>query len=211
MKKALTIALLLTVSVLFTGCVKKSAEEKVEEEIFSGSLFDLVKVGKTAKCTFSTSDENGSSEGTIYVSEKKARNDFSGKTAEGDSFESHMITDDEYIYMWTSISEQGTKMKLSDVETQQQNISSSEDMKEAYQGYKDLQNNIDFKCMPWIPDGSKFDPPSDIEFIDITRMMEQIQEQTTQIQQGSQDMCGMCDMMPSAQEKTDCLASLGCE
>jgi len=214
MKKALTVALLVVVSISLTGCLKKDNQQTGggnEEEMFSGSFFDLVKRGKNVKCTFSDNSEDSSSEGTIYVSGSKARNDFVAKMNEGEDFESHSIVHGEYIYVWSSAGEQGTKMKLSDIEAQQEEMPTAEDMKEAYQGYKDLQDEVDFKCRPWIPDNSKFNPPSNIEFVDMGEMMQQMQEQMTQFQEDTKSMCGMCDMMPSEEEKAECKANLDCD
>ena len=210
MKKALTIALLIIVSVSLTGCLKKKASE---EELFSGSFFDLMKAGKTVKCTFSDEGEEGSSRGEIYISGRQSRNDIYASAEDGEDFESHTIIGTEYMYTWSNVQEQGTKMKLSELDMDQEDFEmpSAAEMKEAYGEYQDIQKETSFKCVPWIPDNSKFNPPSDIEFIDMSQMMENMQEQMTQLEDDTKSMCGMCDMMPSAEEKADCLANLGCE
>ncbi|MFC1624947.1 hypothetical protein ACFL15_01070 [Patescibacteria group bacterium] len=210
MKKALTIALLIVVSISLTGCLKKKASE---EELFSGSFFDLMKLGKNTKCTFSDVSEDGESEGTIYIAGKKSRNDLYASAEGGEDFESHTIIDGEWMYTWSNVQEQGTKMKLSefDMEKEDFEMPTAAEMKEAYGEYQDVKKETNFKCRAWIPDNSKFNPPSDVEFVDMSQMMEDMEEQMTQFQEDAKSMCSMCDMMPSAEEKSECLVNLGCE
>ena len=209
MKKVLTFALLIVVSISLTGCLKK----KTDEELFSGSFFDLMKLGKNTKCTFSDESEGGKSEGTIYIAGKKSRNDIYASAEGGEDFESHTIIDGEYMYTWSNMQEQGTKMKLTefDMEKEDFEMPSAAEMKETYGEYQDIKKETNFKCRVWIPDNSKFNPPSNIEFVDMSQMMEDMEEQMTQFQEDAQSMCSMCDMMPSAEEKTECLVNLGCE
>lgn len=213
MKKFLTIALLVLVSISLTGCLKKTAEEKAEEELFSGSFTDLLGKGKNVKCTFSDENEDGSSEGTIYVSGKKSRNDIYAEVEGGEKFEYHTIIDSEYMYTWSSLEEQGTKIKLDELNMTGKEFdeaSLSENL-EAYAEHEGIQKKTNFKCRPWIPNNSKFNPPSNIEFIDMTEMMGNMQQQAEDMQEDMQSMCGMCDMMPTPEEKAECLASMGCE
>ena len=213
MKKFLTVVLLVLVSISLTGCLKKTTEEKTEEELFSGSFMDLLGKGKNIKCTFNDDNENGRSDGTIYVSGKKSRNDIYVEVEGEEKIEYHTIIDSEYMYTWSSLEEQGTKMKFSELEdsTEDFDTPSASEMKDAYGEFRDVQKETNFKCMPWIPNNSKFNPPSDIEFVDMTEMMEGMQQQAEDMQESLKDMCGMCDMMPTEEEKVDCRIQMGCE
>jgi hypothetical protein len=218
MKKALTIALLVVVSISLTGCLKKdtsggSAADNDKEEILNGSLADIMTMGKNVKCTYSAEDEDGKSEGTIYVSGNKSRNDIYVESPEGLKEEVHMIVNKEYMYSWSSAQEQGSKMKLDsfDVEDGDYDKASLKDNLEAYRQYQGEEGAVDFKCSPWIPNGSVFDPPSDIEFVDMSAMMETFQQDMEDFQEDAKSMCSMCDMMSTEEEKAECLKNLGCE
>lgn len=212
-RKTFFILALISVSILLTGCTPKNKEdgnsttnETNQEESLKGSLFDLVKLGKNVKCTFSIKDEGGESSGTTYVSGGKARSDFTAATTTGEKYESHSITDNDWIYTWTSVSEQGMKMKLSELPK-----SEDTDKISAAKSFESINENMDYKCSPWLPDGNKFNAPTNIEFIDYTEMMKNLQAETDKLKEGLKGMCGTCDLAGDAEKIAKCKESLGCD
>lgn len=217
MKKTLIVGLILLLALSLGACNKKDTSLTTndintpvgEEDSFKGSLKDLVGVGKNSKCTFVYSDENRKSEGIIYVSDDLARTDI--KTfIENKEAEYHTIINGEYIYMWSDQETEGVKMKYIDFQNTQNTKDSKDSVSDSYKEYSGLQNETDFKCTKWVSDNSMFSIPMDIEFIDMTEILENIQEQTDKMQGGNLDnMCSACNML-SGEEKTQCLNNLGC-
>ncbi|HEY5600776.1 MAG TPA: hypothetical protein VIK81_01670 [Patescibacteria group bacterium] len=117
-----------------------------------GSLKSLLGSNKNQTCSISYPD--GSGEGTVYVSGNKMRGDFT-MTAEGKSYDGHMISDGDYFYSWSSQMPQGMKMKMDDV---------PDSSDQSSQGSVDLDSQVDLNCSSWRVDNSKFEVPSDVTF-----------------------------------------------
>ncbi len=66
------------------------------------SMKDLLALGKDQTCTFSSSDENGTVNGTSYMSGGKVRTDFKGTYSDGKAYDGGMISDETYVYSWTT-------------------------------------------------------------------------------------------------------------
>jgi len=208
MKKiVLLLVLLISVSVLLTACTPRKGSDGLsgvnQEENLKGSLFDLVKLGKNIRCTYSSSGESGESSGSTFVSGNKARSDFTATTNDGKKFESYSITDGDWIYIWTSQSDQGTKMKISEVTANENKPDTSK--------LGEVNSAFDYKCSPWIPDSSKFILPTNVTFVDFTETMKNLQEQADKMKEGLKGMCGTCDLAGSPEKIAKCKESLGCE
>lgn len=202
--RLLTLLTLLVVSILLTGCVKKGGSTTANEsgsagggeESIKSSLLDLVKSGRTVKCTFSMSDSNGTSSGTTYVSGNKSRSTFNAKASDGTEVKSNTLVDGDWVYVWSDGIPQGTKMKISDIQTQDTTGDNAK--------VDAMKNAIDYKCLPWIADNSKFIPPSDINFVDFTETMKQLQS-------GNKQFCSTCEQAGDTNKIAECKKNLGCE
>ena len=161
-----------------------------------GTLASLLGAGKNTMCKMSYSDENGSTEGTAYVSGQKMRGDFT-YTADGKAMTSHMIRDDQYSYIWSDEESKGTKIKTELTEQAQEETASP-----APQGGVDVDKEVDLDCSGWGVDNSKFTPPSNIEFMDLSATMMQVQEQS---QDTKQQQKAACDQITDPQAKAACL------
>ncbi|MDD5710768.1 MAG: hypothetical protein PHV43_01545 [Candidatus Colwellbacteria bacterium] len=168
----------------------------------AASIKELIARGENLTCTFSRADEGNSMDGTIYVSGGKVRGDFS-LIQDGQSFESHMIQDADFAYVWNTggpLGAAGFKMSVSADEE----VSSGEGEYQAV----DLEEQLDTKCSRWSPDASKFVPPSNITFQDLSQQAIQINQSAegdVQVQQ-----CAACNMAPDEATKAQCLTALGC-
>ncbi len=171
-------------------------------EDFRGSVSDLYKLGKDITCTFERSDDAGTMSGTVYVTGEKMRGDFQITQAGGESFDSHTISDGEWIYTWgaTQLGYVGTKIKITETEDVEQTGEASET--------PNLDEEFDYKCNSWNVDNSLLVPPSDIEFQDLSATMQQLQEQSQSIQNTID--CSMCDSVPAGEAREQCRQSLGC-
>lgn len=205
MKKLLIIPLIVLISLLLTACTANKTGQKgtsgesknsntvavepnEEEEISDASILDLAKLGKNVKCTYNSNEEETSMEGVVYVAGNKTRSDMKIKSEEGTEMDSSSITDSEWMYMWSSETDQGTKMNLKEMEalaSKYENDNGSGE--ESDNQYKDQTQKVDYKCRPWIVDNSKFDIPTNINFIDMNEMMKGLLEMSERINVQTQD------------------------
>jgi hypothetical protein len=130
----------------------------------SKSLKDLLTAGIAQKCTYSSTDEDGSTEGTSYISGGKVRGDFS-VVSSGKTTKSHMISDGKTSYIWTDGEETGFKMTVEETDTQETDSSQT-----PTQGAAGWDDKFDYKCSAWVTDGSYFTPPSNVKFTDFSEL-----------------------------------------
>ena len=133
-----------------------------ESEKSSGkSLMDLISLGQNQRCTFSTTNESGSTQGTYYLSEANLRGDFKVKTSQGKESQMSMIRSGDTSYMWGSDLQTGIKMKLS-----LEDLSKNKEVNQ----YSSVNPSAkaDYNCVPWTVDSSLFTPPSNVKFTDLS-------------------------------------------
>src|SRR3990167_11242911 len=116
-----------------------------EESQAKGSIKNLLAAGKNQTCTIKYPVGEQMGEGTVYVSGKNLRGDFT-MTSEGKTFDSHMIQDETFIYSWLSLSPQGAKMKIAELEKVQASPTTES---------VDLDQEVDINCSSWSVDSSK--------------------------------------------------------
>ena len=133
-------------------------ETPADDGAFKGSAKALMARGGDHKCTFTQVVENSTSTGTVYISGMKMRGDFkSDVSAAGTniSVESHMISDGEFTWVWSSMMPTGMKMKID-----------AEAGATADQGF-DANQELEYSCVKWNRDASQFDLPSAVTFTEI--------------------------------------------
>lgn len=179
------------------------SSEESAGTVLNGNVFDLIKLGKTLKCTYSLDTEDVNMSGTTYVSGKNMRADFENTTPNSDKIQSHMISDGDWVYTWTSASPQGLKIDIN--KFQSENSAPNEDNTEGEQNLKTFNNEMDFKCMPWNEDMSLFEVPSDITFTDFS-----IPVTDTEFN-NNMSLCNTCDQLQDAEAKATCKEQLECQ
>ncbi|MFC1622056.1 hypothetical protein ACFL13_01590 [Patescibacteria group bacterium] len=206
--KKFTLILIISLAFVVTACIPKKEgggpEGGGDESSITGSLKDLLGMGKSIKCTGEYSGEDGKMQMTVFVAKEKSYTEIDMEVPDQGDIKSYSIFDGEWFYMWGNMMN-GTKMKIDDI----QEMADENDQYESGQGNtKGFNKDYDYKCRPWIPDNSKFTPPSDIEFVDMTQMMEGLQDAF-----GGEngDTCAICDMVPEGADKDECLVNLGCK
>jgi len=160
-----------------------------EESQTKGSIKNLLAAGKNQTCTIKYPAGEQMGEGTVYVSSKNMRGDFTF-TSEGKTFDSHMIQDETYMYSWSSLSPQGVKMKIAELEKVQASPTTES---------VDLNQEVDINCSSWSVDSGKFTPPANVNFTETNLTPPQTQKIDKSV----------CDQITDAQAKASCLQSLG--
>ena len=225
MKKITIILTILLIPLFLTGCTKKdspsetepvsgvSKEEVKEEgalESFKGSLMDLLNTGRSVKCTAKYVDVGGGYEATTYVSGKNSYSEYI-LDVEGEKVESYSIINGDWMYTWGDMLDGGSKMNMSEMEKMAEEM--GQDIEENKKKAAQYQKEFDYKCRPWIADSSKFQPPADVEFTDMTQMFRDIKESmdNMDIDAMKQSACSACDMLGDATKKAECKANLECK
>jgi len=170
---------LLVLGIALTGCGKKTApasqpqtdkEPPVvenKEVFFNGSLDDLMKLDENYRCVMNVKDNEYIVSAVTYVADGKIRND--NKLDYDDKIRlTHSIITEDWIYSWSEEEpDQGTKIKVSDLEKYQK------EGDENIVGVYGHDVDYDYKCYSWKVDESKFQEPVGINFMDVTSILEQ--------------------------------------
>lgn len=137
----------------------EQADGHANGESQTGSWNDLLGMSAAVQCTAGTKTNGVESVGTVYVANGNMRGDFSS-TVNGRTVDSHMIATADTVYTWSSGMPQGVKMPKP----------TSTGATGSSQGF-DPNAEVNYSCRSWTADASKFNPPSDIKFMDISAMM----------------------------------------
>lgn len=149
-----------------------SADEGASDDsgMFSGtgSFLDLIGMGRNVTCDFTyvAEETDGAAAGTVWVAGERMRGDFEMQQA-GETYYSHMIQDGEMIYTWSE-SPAGDFAIVMPIEE-------GEDVEADTQEYSrpvDMNNEVDYDCRSWNVNASVFVPPSDIEFVTMEEMFQ---------------------------------------
>ena len=97
----------------------------------------------------------------MYVSDKKFAGDFTMKGTDGKETTGHMISDGTFMYVWSSGIPMGIKMNLADAKNAAQKAGTNANQS------VDINQEVGLNCSPWIPDASKFNIPTNINFRDM--------------------------------------------
>jgi hypothetical protein len=163
------------------------------------SLLDLVRAGQNVRCTFKSTVENGSSDGTVYVSGQNVRGDFT-VTLDNKPQQTSMIRKGDTTYVWGGILTEGIKMTLSLDQVSGNNQASK---------YVDPNQKVDYSCSPWSVDQSLFTPPTNITFRDMTSLLA---PKTTGAQTAPQTQTGNatdpCNQIANETAKAACESAL---
>jgi len=210
----LALALIAALAVFVYSSTKKSnplnqatvpnSESTMEDsgaKSVSGTIKDLIAQNVPLQCSFNHQSEAGETTGKVYLSGQNVRGDFTMTQPDGQTLDSFMIRKDDYAYVWGSALPQGTKLKIEDPEDF---MASSENDDQSF----NLENqDVDYSCKPWLVNSSIFNPPSDIEFVDLSETMQQMQDITKNLETNK---CSACDQLPAGDLKDQCLQALDC-
>lgn len=181
------------------------------------SIKDLMNLGTTQTCTFTSKTPEGTTSGASYISGQKVRTDFTTTDPAGKSTEGHIIMDGSYMYSWSNESEPGFKMQIT--EDLANTIEESKESISEYQQAYNPDEKIDYNCSSWSMDVGQFTPPANVTFTDFSEqlkmMQEGIKEQSVESVEseestGTANQCSTCDSVP-AEAQAACKQALGCE
>ena len=181
----------------------------------SGSMMDLLKLGKAIKCTATFSDAQGSGEVVTYASGDKFFSESKMTGPDGLETQSNTIFDGEYSYIWGEAptgEKMALKMKVDNVLEEDETLESKMNSMDSDKSYQNMQEQFNYKCSPWVPTPGKFTPPSDIDFLDFSETMMQFEESFNSEDPKSMEeaLCVTCDLIQDEAGRAECRAELGC-
>ena len=248
MKKYLIISLVLMLGLVLTGCTLEELQKKLSGSVsdiseqakeaekavspagsITGSIFDLPSFGQDYECTISEDGEMGKIEGTVYVSGNKTRGDYKLGMVDATEVTTHDIVDGEWVYMWSSLDSNGTKIKIEEMKRLTKagaNVdATAEGAEESAGALVDMSH--EFTCVKWSVDESKFEVPSDIDFMDMTKLMieavegsegglvgvpeEAVEGVAEKTGEPEVAVCDVCNVIPDGEDKDDCLTENNCQ
>ncbi len=128
------------------------------ESNFSGSFSDLAARSGNWRCTFSYDMSGITANGVMYASGGQLRGDINSKVAQANmDIESHVIQSGGYMYIWSSLSPTGSKIKISTTTSAPTIPNQPVSMSSAYQ----------YDCDPWNVDASVFVAPTNVTFTEV--------------------------------------------
>jgi hypothetical protein len=122
---------------------------------FNGSFVDLSARSGSWKCTVDSSTAGSISSGTTYVSDGKVRADFTTNVQGYGSVESHMFSDGEFAYTWSSMMPQGIKTKVT--------AQSTAGTQTSGQGVN-ANTSYSYDCQPWVVNQALLTVPTSVTF-----------------------------------------------
>ncbi|MCK5416452.1 hypothetical protein KAI92_03430 [Candidatus Parcubacteria bacterium] len=189
---------------------KKSInEDSKDNDGKDGNYFetmeDLMKRGKTMKCTYTQEIEDGpTASGIIYMSDGNARTEITMNEGTDRVGKMYAITDQDWVYSWTESSPKGFKMTKE----------ASEMSKENKETISDMTDEIDFTCKSWKKDSSKFKAPTGIVFEDMSEMLEDFADMDLEKEIEDAEAMGhefICNHCKNAPDPEDCLGGIVCD
>lgn len=195
MKKSLSFSLILLSALFLSACGVKdnnssTTTPSLEQEGNSSSfsLRDLIAKNIPQKCIWTDNSQDTESSGSMIISGQKFNQKITIKQ-DGVTSNMYSISDGVYVYTWQDNADKNTptafKMKLDVVQDSQDKLNDQEEMEEDDYSESnqsiDLDQDYNYNCSPTMVSDSDFQPPKDIEFVDYSQFLEDIQSKMPSI------------------------------
>jgi hypothetical protein len=149
--------------------MSEEQEQTNDQSSITGNLKKILGMGRSLKCSWSSGDASG----TTWVKNGMFYNEVS---AEGN--QARTIFKDDCMWSWQEGKEQGVKMCYSPEEAEEIISGQSEETQEntGMDTDESVPADVNYNCQPATVSDSRFEPPADIQFLDIQQMMQGMQE-----------------------------------
>lgn len=193
MTKTLTLVVLPVLVVTLAGCLPQgatptptpTATEETTQNQDQGTGVSLTQMaaglvpGAAYTCTFESVDNSQTM--NYIIQDKKVSMSMESTTAGNP--QSRFITDGEMVYIWDPETKKGTKMKMMTPEEMQQLAGQSNQLPTPQlpdfsdpDSLAEVEQNYRTSCSPTIVTGAEFVPPTDVEFQDMSALMEMMKK-----------------------------------
>jgi hypothetical protein len=167
--------LLFAITFSFSACLPKSSdtsEDSTQVEISRqvAKLSEIISRGEGASCTITDKSDNTVIDVTLKGSDMK----YSSTSFGVDGNRGHILHTQGITYFWADGQTQGYKLVPQDTDetdVTDVDLTPAEKMSEQIDIYES-NDNYQILCQPHNPPASDFVPPSNIEYLDPTALME---------------------------------------
>ncbi len=188
----------------------------IENQIFS--VQDLMLSDASFHCTFSYQAENlDASNGEMYVSQRgqKMRGTFLSQMGDRGQIEGNIVRDGQYQYFWQTGESTGMKFLIEQTGDDLFSNTSLQNTEIRGEETPEPAPDVRFSCQPWNVDENKFVVPTDVTFMDFQTQIDQLKSSMPTTEEsgdstGPNNNCAVCDQIPDADAKAQCLAAMGC-
>jgi flagellar basal body-associated protein FliL len=183
---------------------------------FSGTLSDLMAKKTPVNCQVSF-DQNGTTQTqSMYFDGSNVRSDIVLNVG-GQQNTAHVVIKDGWEYMWYEnalpgmAAGQGTKINLSSLPKNPQGQKAPAAAQD--KGGIDTQKNMNFSCKPWTPDASQFVLPANVQFQDLSSLMQPPAIPAPAVTGAAgapsvpANVCAVCKNIPAGTARTQCETS----
>lgn len=205
---------------------EQAAQQVPQVTSTSHSLKDFLAMNVAQTCSYNRTDATMDISGTTYVDNGKVRTDTvmtDHKTQK--VMHSQAIIDGGYIYAWSDSTPFGVKMQLAALPT----AGSASAKGASANGAPDVDSKYDYKCAQGAVNAAVFVPPTNIEFKDMSAMMQQMMGKNGMgtdsagfdANSGTMEagapgvknpaMCISCEQASTPEAKAQCRIALGCK
>ncbi|HBP50983.1 MAG: hypothetical protein US68_C0003G0018 [Candidatus Shapirobacteria bacterium GW2011_GWE1_38_10] len=182
MKKNLLVVLVLATLTLSACGANKTDEggtstnKEASTTENSKSLKELLGLGSSQKCTYEVNEDGEVMKGEVIVDGKKFKQTTEISNKDG-TMMVYAVSDGVYYYSWSdAMKGNGTKMKIEDIEKNDEKVEGGEEASESPQQGVGFDNKINYKCSPSALSEKDLAIPDDVKFIDYTEMINNLQE-----------------------------------
>ncbi len=158
----------------------KVMQDETSSDSFVGNFMDLISSGKTVMCTWQSDSEDSKMTGTTYVDGDRMSAEYI-VTADNQTMVSNMVGDGTMMYFWTTVEGQvmGYKMDYSKFE---ETVKPELDTEMPASPTKvdspvdQVMGDYTYDCSPWTVDASVFALPTDVTFMDMNLMLQNVNQ-----------------------------------
>lgn len=153
-----------------TGQLPQAGEMEEQESVdqektITGNLKEILRLGQSLKCTWSREDGGA---GTIWVKNDMFYNEFKSGEQQG-----KMIYKDYCMWTWYEGQTQAVKICFSPEEAEEMFSGEAES---SSQTDTNVPTNVNYNCQRATVSDSRFDPPEDIQFMDMEGLMKEMSQ-----------------------------------
>lgn len=156
--------------------------------------------GDPLECQFTLEENEGPQSWTMFFDGERFRGNYSAMI-NGEEVVGGMINDGEYSYVWGTYEGQTYGQKIA-VEVTEDAGDGEIDTMTTEEWASALEEDVSATCKSWRVDNGQFTPPSDVNFTDLSALMNGYSD--------TQAACGYCDLAGDESAAAECRAALGC-
>lgn len=150
-----------------------SGQDSGQQERFTGTLKKMLGLGKSLKCSWRRGEEGS---GTTWVKNEMFYNEVTSEGQQG-----RVIFKDDCMWSWQEGKTQGVKMCFSPEQADEMLSGETESSQESEDSQTEtteanVPTDVEYNCQPAVVSDAKFNPPKDIQFMDMDQLMQGMQE-----------------------------------